>query len=302
PAADAGVAGRDVVATLAGPPPGTPEPGDAAGGLVAQWLDDGFYVSIDRTMSSAGERFYRTIRGLYVPATFVGDVEIPAYRGLAIGPEASLPIGFVPRGRPAAYRRATGRGLSQAGHVPRQAHRFLRERAVVGGAEYWITSDDLYVRAHNFSVVDARRPPEDPGADGKWILIDLSDQVLVAYEWDRPVYAALVSTGKPNYETPPGRFRIAGKHVSATMDGITELDGAYSIEDVPWAMFYNSNFAIHGAFWHNRFGMTRSKGCVNMSPQDARWIFEWSGPRVPDGWHGVLAGNLQPGTLVVIEE
>ena len=238
---------------------------------------------------------------MYVPTRFVMDVDVPSYEGLVIQPDMPLPIGFVGRGRPTTYRRSgSGRTLSESGRISRQAYRFLREQERVGSADYWITADGDYVRLHNFGVAAEQDPPSGADPEGKWIQVDLSDQLLVAYQGRRPVFAALVSTGKDGFETPTGSNRLLTKHVSATMDGLTEADGAYSIEDVPWTMFFDNNFAIHGAFWHNRFGMTKSHGCVNMSPIDAKWIFEWSEPRVPDGWHGAIASNLQPGTPVVI--
>jgi hypothetical protein len=294
----------DIVYSLAGPPPGTPgSDTDRVGGLVAQWLEKDFFVSIDRNTSAAGERYYRTIRGLYVPAQYVMDVEPPGYHGLIIEPDMPLPIGFVGRGRPTTYTRGSGsRALVESGRIPRQAHRFLRESEKIGAIEYWITTDGQYVRAHNFGVAAEQDPPAGAGEDGKWVQVDLSDQLLVAYQGRRPVFAALVSTGKDGFETPAGSYTIISKHVSATMDGITEADGAYSIEDVPWTMFFSDNFAIHGAFWHNRFGMTKSHGCVNMSPIDAKWIFEWSEPAVPEGWHGVMASPVQPGMPVIVRE
>ena len=292
----------EVVYSLAGPPPGTPgSDADRVGGLVAQWMEKEFFVSIDRNTSAAGERYYRTIRGLYVPLQYVMDVELPSYHGLIIEPDMPLPVGFVGRGRPTTYTRGGGsRTLVESGRIARQAHRFLREQEKIGAIEYWITTDGHYVRSHNFGVAAEQDPPAGVAADGKWVQVDLSDQLLVAFQGRRPVFAALVSTGKDGFETPAGSYAIVSKHVSATMDGITEADGAYSIEDVPWTMFFSDNFAIHGAFWHNRFGMTKSHGCVNMSPIDAKWIFEWSEPHVPEGWHGVIGSNVQPGTVVVV--
>jgi lipoprotein-anchoring transpeptidase ErfK/SrfK len=75
---------------------------------------------------------------------------------------------------------------------------------------------------------------------------------------------------------------------------------AYSIEDVPWTMYFHESYALHGAFWHNLFGRERSHGCVNLSPADARWLFFWAGPTLPSGWHGVRSTSDNPGTAVVI--
>jgi lipoprotein-anchoring transpeptidase ErfK/SrfK len=295
--------GHTAVYSLAGPAPGSPRCDvERLGGLVSQWLEKDFFVSVDRTVSAGGERLYRTLTGRLVPARFFVDVEPPTYRGLVIQPDTPLPIGFVGRSRPTTYRPGSGQRMQEAGRISRQSYRFLRTLEMRGNHGYWVMNDGLYVRDYNFGVAEEQAPPAAAGSSGKWVHIDLSEQLLVAYEGSRPVFAALVSSGKEGFATPAGEFRIVSKHVSATMDGITEADGAYSIEDVPWTMFFNSNFAIHGAFWHNRFGMTKSHGCVNMSPVDARWVFEWSEPSVPEGWHGALASDVQPGTPVIITE
>jgi hypothetical protein len=46
----------------------------------------------------------------------------------------------------------------------------------------------------------------------------------------------------------------------------------------------------------------RSHGCINLAPADARWLFHWTTPGLPQGWHGVLASSAHPGTWVVIEQ
>jgi hypothetical protein len=97
-----------------------------------------------------------------------------------------------------------------------------------------------------------------------------------------------------------GGFRILSKHVATTMDGNSANDGPYSIEDVPWVMYFEGSFALHGAFWHNGFGAMRSHGCVNMSPPDARWFYNWTEPHVPPGWNGAYANAQRPGTRVYV--
>ena len=58
-------------------------------------------------------------------------------------------------------------------------------------------------------------------------------------------------------------------------------------------------FALHAAYWHDRFGEPKSGGCVNLSPRDAKWLFEWTEPSVPAAWHGVRSGDARGlGTLV----
>jgi hypothetical protein len=62
----------------------------------------------------------------------------------------------------------------------------------------------------------------------------------------------------------------------------TSSDSGYDTMAVPWATFFNTNAgaAIHGTFWHNDFGTRRSHGCVNVTPEDAKWIFRWTTPAI----------------------
>jgi lipoprotein-anchoring transpeptidase ErfK/SrfK len=124
----------------------------------------------------------------------------------------------------------------------------------------------------------------------------------VAFVGDKAVFATIVSSGRPQHDTPPGSFRIREKHISATMDGDAEqaTDGPYSIQDVPYIQYFNAGYALHGAFWHSNFGHVQSHGCVNLSPLDAKALFGWTGPELPDGWHAVMSTHQKPGTRVVL--
>ena len=76
----------------------------------------------------------------------------------------------------------------------------------------------------------------------------------------------------------PGLFQIYKKVEAETMRGSTEADRSdfYYLEDVPWTMYFDQARALHGTFWHNRFGWPQSRGCVNLSPGDANWLFQWA--------------------------
>lgn len=112
--------------------------------------------------------------------------------------------------------------------------------------------------------------------DKKWLEIDLTRQRLIAWEGDQPVYAVVVSTGKPSTATPPGIFAIQSKHRYARMQGAN-----YDISKVPYTMYYHGGYAIHGAFWHNRFGTPVSHGCTNVAVDRAQWFFEWASVGTP---------------------
>ncbi len=87
--------------------------------------------------------------------------------------------------------------------------------------------------------------------------------------------------------------------------GITVRRGAagFELRDVPWIQYFAAGYALHGAYWHDVFGSARSHGCVNLSPIDARVVFQWTDPPLPEGWHGINVGSdMGEGTAVVIRE
>jgi len=119
-------------------------------------------------------------------------------------------------------------------------------------------------------------PPGAPVQEAKWIEVDLSDQVLRAWEHDQLVFATLVSTGLPQYPTPTGIFRVYTKLRYEHMRGGTPGIDYYDLPNVPHTMYFYLGYAIHGAYWHNNFGHPMSHGCVNLPLDAAAWLFEWT--------------------------
>ena len=87
--------------------------------------------------------------------------------------------------------------------------------------------------------------------------------------------------------------------------GITVRRGSQNFElrDVPWIQYFAAGYALHGAYWHDVFGLPRSHGCINLAPIDARLVFRWTDPPLPDGWHGINIGaDMGQGTAVFVRE
>jgi lipoprotein-anchoring transpeptidase ErfK/SrfK len=202
-----------------------------------------------------------------------------------------------------------GKKITWGPELPKRTAVMLDGReATVSGVTYHRTTAGFWVR-----MIDLTRahpaPPADLHPGEKWIDVDLTRQALVAFEGTRPVFATLISSGRRNpqdkekdFPTPTGTYRIREKHVTTTMDGDVASDGPYSIEDVPWVMYFQGSYALHAAFWHDSFGRMRSHGCVNMAPEDARTLFAWTDPPLPAGWHGVFSRDESSGTRVVVHE
>ncbi|MCU0661877.1 MAG: L,D-transpeptidase family protein [Myxococcota bacterium] len=264
-------------------------------------LRKGFFLSTDGALSSPTGSFVRTVRGRFVRGERLTSAKPSSFAGALLGRNASLPLAFVV-GSGASYltRASSSSPLKNGTEAPRYQRLSIEQELVYKGKRYVAVGQNRYLPAKVIAVAHPATPPSDLVEEERWIDIDLAEQTLVAYEGLRPVFATLVSTGRPGYETPKGSFRIYGKHVTITMDDTAAGDEAYSIEDVPWTQFFKDSFALHAAFWHDRFGKVKSHGCVNLSPADARRLFQWTGPHVPSGMHGVIASKGNPGTRVVI--
>ncbi len=110
----------------------------------------------------------------------------------------------------------------------------------------------------------------------RWILVDLNYQRLIAWEGGNPIYAIVISTGKNSTPTLPGVFKIQSKVPTQRLRGAD-----YDLPNVPFIMYYQGNYAIHGAYWHNSFGTPISHGCVNVAVNHARWLFNWASVGTP---------------------
>ncbi len=148
-------------------------------------------------------------------------------------------------------------------------------------------------RPADASRLDPAKRMPGLGKNGeRWLDVNVSKQTLVAYEGTRAVFATLISTGEAGLEDPEhttatkrGIFRIHTKHVSSTM-GSDEVGEEFELRDVPYVQYFDEGYALHGAYWHDRFGTPKSHGCINLSPEDARRLFFFTEPKLPEGWHG----------------
>jgi hypothetical protein len=175
------------------------------------------------------------------------------------------------------------------------------EEQLVGDRIWYRIGPDQWLEQGNVGVVKPSTRPEEIGPADQWIEINLYEQTLIAYEGDRMVYATLVSSGLPWWQTQPGLFRIWVKVQQGKMSGRDGYPDYYYLEDVPWTMYFNGQFALHGAYWHDKFGLRHSHGCVNLTPKDALWLFNWARPAASP-YNFTLATKENPGTWVWVHE
>ncbi len=172
----------------------------------------------------------------------------------------------------------------------------IRGEQSVGKWIWYQVGDDQWIEQRQIGLVKRSPVPAGIGPEEKWIDVNLYEQTLAAYEGDQMVFATLISSGLPAWQTPSGLFRIWAKVGLAKMSGREGYPDSYYLEKVPWTMYFNKDVALHGAYWHDRFGTRRSHGCVNLSPADAHWLFEWTAPKTGSNW--TLSTPESPGDWV----
>jgi len=150
-------------------------------------------------------------------------------------------------------------------------------------------------------VLSTLTPIDMPKHAGKWIRVDLSEQTVIVYEGDTPVRGFIVSTGLPGTPTVTGTFHIRMKvRAQRMVGGDPALGNYYNLPNVQWVQYFYEDYGFHGTYWHNNFGHPMSHGCVNMTNADAKWLWDWAGPK----WDGTsvwdAATSDDPGTLVIV--
>ena len=284
-----------------------------ADSLLAKRMVSGFYVAVDRSFTMNGRSWYKTTNGLVVPSDRFSVVKPPALMGQEIDPShAEQAVGFVLVKSGSKYEIDADRGtLKGVGTIERYDRAFLTGRTVaITSKLYRETIDGWWMRATDGTITEPGPAPKDLAPQEKWIDVNLSRQTLVAFEGTRPMFATLLSSGRKgadkehDHTTPKGTWRIREKHVAATMDGDGAVAGdqPYSIEDVPYILYFFESYALHGAFWHDNFGRQQSHGCLNLAPLDAKRLFLWSDPPMPMGWHGMVSSAALPGSRVVVHD
>jgi hypothetical protein len=244
-----------------------------------------------------GTRYWRTSQGDLIDASRIVQLAPSTFKGVAIDDAARMPAWVHARRDP--YKPASLRAepSARAKIVGELAPRTVVDPQEISDDGAFVRVDDsLWIARGDLRIATVATPPAGIGDDEKWFDVDRDEQVLVAYEGTRPVFATLVSTGKWEHETPTLVARIASKLESAVM--ASDKDSIYSVADVPWTMYYDRDFALHTAYWHDGFGGPRSHGCVNLAPRDARFLYRWSSPDVPPGWIAVYGNADVPGSIV----
>ncbi len=254
---------------------------NAPGGESVRFIKRGYvFVSIDPTHPDGQEEWIKINYGEWVRADRLTRVRPSSLTGVLIPGPLPYPMAWVLLD---TYCSAYPGGPPQRDQL---VYRYARVNIFAtvhhNGWNWYLIGPNRWIQQQRVGIVKHAR---NPGVSGRWIAVDLYEQIVTAYEGDRMIFAALTATGTSQWPTRVGLFSIERRHEfdDMTSGRYSTKTGYYYIEDVPWTMYFDGYAALHGVYWHDAFGFQQSHGCINLSLTDAQWLFNWtaSAPQAP---------------------
>ena len=255
--------------------------------VVHEVLTGDYFVALDARPEAKPEQegWVRTLKGRVLAEEDVTVQETPRLVGATLSDGDVAPRAFAYGADERPLFRVHGTNVVEVGVAEKHARLVVVGERDIDGQSYVVDAEGRALLREHVRVARTIARPERVPADVRWLHVDLAEQTLVAYEGDAPVLMTLVSSGREGYETVKGTFQVREKYLSTTMTGEDPVDGPYEVDQVPWTQYFWQSYALHGAYWHDGFGEVRSHGCVNIAPHDARFLFEFTSPDLPDQWH-----------------
>ena len=249
-----------------------------------------------------GRRYGITTDLLVFPIDRMRPIEGSPFHGYTVPGDVDFPFALVRREGAAAFSIHAGKPVKARDVARRAAIPLSGKQRFFDGVLFFQTTDGLWLSDRYVSRVDGvKKMPKWAKEGERWIDVSIAKQVLLAYDGTQPAYATLISSGEAGLEDPEtskstarGIFRIHTKHLTTTMSSKT-VGEEFELKDIPYVQYFEEGYALHAAYWHDDFGTPRSHGCINLAPEDARWLFQWTEPQLPSGWHGVrkaLSGSV----------
>ena len=97
--------------------------------------------------------------------------------------------------------------------------------------------------------------------------VSISEQRMQVFHGGRLIHEWPVSTARAGKITPKGQF-------TAQWLSPNHRSSRYNNAPMPWSIFYDGHYAVHGTNEVNRLGRPASAGCIRLHPDNARLLFE----------------------------
>lgn len=276
--------------------------------LVWRVIPNGSMLAYARAFEAEGRTWLVTPDLMLVPADRMRPFRRTTFHGVRLGGDVRLPLAWNRKHEPIPRfaRGEDGKMVPSGQTIPPKGYVQVEGRVVAGKKAYLALRNEpgAFVLAESVTVTRApKKLPRSVKTGEKWIEVKINPGTLTAYEGDKPVYATLFSPGKggapiPGYDpyvhsmTKTGVFPIEWKDRVAVMSPDKEWPPKKLwISEVPNIQYLRAPLAMHVAYWHEDFGNPKSAECVNVSPEDGHFLFQWTEPALPEGWGGVRPGD-----------
>lgn len=237
------------------------------------------YISYTYTEVYKDVRVYEVESGVWMNAYDVHRIGTPYFQGLEFQTSPRNAFGWILQ---PIQTKSSPSYLETGNDTGQFVNRFeiyqIYDRRNSEGLDWVMIRPGEWIEKRYISIVYPRTSLPNGVNTSRWIDVNLYEQTIVAYEGLQMKFATVISTGIDPFWTRPGLFSIYQKLDTTYMTGSFEADGSdrYYLEDVPWTMYFDEARALHGAYWHTGYGWPRSHGCVNLSPGDAQWFYDWA--------------------------
>lgn len=235
-----------------------------------------YYTYLNEVEKSKGTAF-KTRYG-FVSGADTLEVDLPTFHGLAFRRTPDRPFGWVIEGGTCSQT-GPDSGVNNDPCYVKYSVVQVYETEQRGDIDWYQIGPDEWMEGRFLALVrpDETRPEGVEADATRWIVVNLDQQTVEAYADGQLVYATLASTGRDGWWTKPGSYQIWARLERDLMTGGVPGDPSfYNLDDVPWVLYFDEARALHGTYWHDRFGTRTSRGCVNLTPADAHWLFNFA--------------------------
>ncbi|HRA48891.1 MAG TPA: L,D-transpeptidase family protein, partial [Thermomicrobiales bacterium] len=161
---------------------------------------------------------------------------------------------------------------------------WLEGEEVFTGADLWArVGNNRYIYARNIgrnAPVAAPPLPANAPSVGKWIDVNLTQQLMVAYNGRDVDRVVVMTSGMAGWETPEGTWQILVRVANETMESKSiGAEHYFKLEDVLFTQYFTDlGHAIHYAWWRTEqtIGRPGSHGCLNTLLDDATYFWNWA--------------------------
>ena len=97
--------------------------------------------------------------------------------------------------------------------------------------------------------------------------VSISEQRMQVFHGGKLIHEWPVSTARSGKITPTGEF-------TAQWLSRNHRSSRYNNAPMPFSIFYDGHYAVHGTDQISRLGRPASAGCIRLHPDNARVLFE----------------------------